>query len=284
VLNLKTLYLPVLLVLKEKVLYRLLALDLDGTLVDEGKPLPPHVIEALQEVAKKGVTIAIVTGRMHRAALPYAKALNLSMPLISYQGAMVRHTVTDEIIYHQPLPFALAREFIVEMQQRKHHINLYLNDNLYVAESTLEVKAYEFIAGVTAEVVGDLLEFIDQKQEPPTKVLAITDAKIAPELYEEMHARFNPQLYITRSYATFTEALNPLCSKGKALAALAKSMGISSAETIAVGDNLNDLPMLEWAGLGVAVANADKALKPHAGYITTKRVSEGVLEVIEKFL
>jgi hypothetical protein len=265
-------------------LYRLLALDLDGTLVDEGRPLLPHVIEALQQVAKKGITVAIVTGRMHRAALPYAKALNLSIPLISYQGAMVRHTVTDEIIYHQPLPFALAREFISEIQKCDYHINLYLNDNLYVAKATPEVKAYEFITGVTAEIVGNLLQFIDDKQEPPTKVLAITDAKIAPELYAEMHARFNPDLYITRSYATFTEALNPLCSKGKALAELAKSMGISAKETIAIGDNLNDLPMIEWAGLGVAVANADKALKPHADYITEKRVSDGVLEVIEKFL
>jgi Cof subfamily protein (haloacid dehalogenase superfamily) len=265
-------------------LYKLLALDLDGTLVDEGKPIPPHVITALQEVTEKGVTVAIVTGRMHRSALPYAKALNLSVPLISYQGAMVRHSVTDEIIYHQPLDFAPGREFLAEMQRRNYHVNLYLNDQLYIKERTVEIQAYEYIAGVTAEVVGDLLEFIDQKNVPPTKLLAITDVAVAKPLYEEMSARFSPRLYITRSYPTFTEALNPQCSKGKALAALAKRLDIAPEETIAIGDNLNDLTMTEWAGLGVAVANAAKELKAQVDYVTNARVSEGVLEVVQKFI
>lgn len=262
----------------------MLALDVDGTLVTDDLVITDKVKTAIAAAVERGVIVTLATGRMFRSARQFSDELHLSAPLICYQGAMVRHSGTGETIFHQPVPFELARQFIELAQQRNIHINAYVDDHIYVAELTEEAKYYSALARVPAEVVGNLLDFIDRPEKAPTKLVLVTDPAKTLEVVNEFQAAFGHSLYVTRSHARFTEAVHSECSKGVALKALAKSLDIPIEQVIGVGDNLNDLPMLEAAGFSVAVANSFPGVKEKADYVTEGAVGDGVAEVINKFI
>ncbi len=264
--------------------YKLLALDLDGTLISDDLVITPEAKAAIAAAVERGVTVTLATGRMFRSAVQFARELELSAPLICYQGAMVRHSTTGETIYHLPLPFEMAREAIAWVQERGYHANAYVDDNIYVAEMNEAAQYYSALARVPAEVVGDLLRFVDRPERAPTKLVVVTKEAETPQVLAEMQARFSGPLYVTRSHARFTEAVHPDCSKGAALAALAHSLNIPREQVMAIGDNLNDLPMLEYAGLSVAVANAAPQVKAVSGYVASLPIAAGVVESIQRFI
>ncbi len=264
--------------------YKLLALDLDGTLIRDDLIITDEAKAAIWAAEQRGVVVTLATGRMFRSAVQFARELNLSVPLICYQGAMVRHSTTGETIYHLPIPYELARQFIALCHQKGYHVQAYVDDNIYVPVMNDEARYYCELARVQAEEVGDLLGFIDRPERSPTKLVVITDEQRNPTVLAEMQAAFEGPLYVTRSHPRFTEAVNPQCSKGVALAALAASLDIPREQVMAIGDNLNDLPMLEYAGLSVAVANAGSTVKAKVGYVTTGEVAQGVVEAINRFI
>lgn len=264
--------------------YKLLALDVDGTLVTDTLVITGPVKKAVAAAIERGVVVTLATGRMFRSAVQFADELNLSAPLICYQGAMVKHSRTGETIFHQPVPLDLARQFIELTQKRGLHVNAYVDDHIYVAEMNDEAKYYSNLARVPAEVIGDLLNFIDRPERAPTKLVIVTDEDKTLEVVNEFQAAFGHALYVTRSHARFTEAVHPDCNKGVALRALAKSLDIPVEKTIGIGDNLNDLPMLEMAGFSVAVANSTPGVKEKAGFVTEGAVGDGVVEAINRFI
>jgi Cof subfamily protein (haloacid dehalogenase superfamily) len=264
--------------------YKLLALDLDGTLITDNLVITGAAKQAIAQAVEQGVVVTLATGRMFRSALLFAEELNLAAPLICYQGAMVRHSRTAETIFHQPLPYELARQFIELTQARGLHVNAYVDDHIYVAEMNEAARYYSNLARVPAEAVGNLLNFIDRPEKAPTKLVIVTDEAKTLAVLEEFQAAFGGALYVTRSHARFTEAVHPQCSKGVALRALARSLDIPIEKVIAIGDNLNDLPMLEAAGLSIAVANAGPVVKAKADFVTQGAVAEGVVEAINRFI
>lgn len=263
---------------------KLLALDLDGTLFQDDLIITKEAKNAIKAAGDKGVVVTLATGRMFRSALPFAQQLGLTAPLICYQGAMVRNPVTNETLFHRPIPLELARQFIGEVQKRHLHVHTYVNDHLYVAAMTEEAQFYSRLAGVEAELVGNLLDFTDRPEREPTKLVITTQPDFALGLVDEFQAIFGEKLYVTRSHARLVEAVNPACSKGVALEALARALDIPQKQVMAVGDNLNDLPMFDYAGVKVAVANAAPGIKEKADYVTQGAVAAGVVEAIERFI
>lgn len=264
--------------------YKLLALDVDGTLVTDTLVITEAAKKAIAAAMERGVIVTLATGRMFRSALQFAQELHLDAPLICYQGALVRHSRTGKTIFHQPVPFELAREFIELAQQRNLHVNAYVDDHIYVAAMTEEAKYYSDLARVPAEVVGNLLNFIDRPERAPTKLVIVTDEDKTQAVVNEFEGAFGKSLYVTRSHARFTEAVHPECSKGVALVALARSLDIPIEQVMAIGDNLNDLPMLDAAGFSVAVANSAAGVKEKANFVTEGAVAEGVVEAINRFI
>ncbi len=264
--------------------YRLLALDLDGTLIRHDLVIAPALKIALAAVQAQGIKIAVATGRMHRSAAMLARELGLSGPLISYQGAMIRDITTDEMYYHNPIPRELANQVVAEAVRRNYHIHIYANDEIYVAEMDAESLEYGRLNRHDPLAVGDLVKFMAREDISPTKALIITDPEATTRLLGEMQAEFGDRLYITRSYPTFTDAVNISSSKGAALSALAQRLDIPREQVMAIGDNHNDVPMLEWAGFGVAVANASETAKAAADYVARREFWEGVIETLEKFV
>lgn len=264
--------------------YKLVALDLDGTLITDDLIITDEAKAAIRAAVAQGVVVTLATGRMFRSAEMFARELGLEVPLICYQGAMVKHSGTKETIYHQPVALDLARRFVSLAQANDYHVQAYVDDRILVPVMNEPARYYSNLARVPAEVVGDLLGYLDRPERAPTKLVIITGPEQTLTVVNQMQAAFGDTLYVTRSHPRFTEGVNPVCNKGVALLALAQSLDIPREQVLAVGDNLNDLPMLEAAGFSVAVANASPVVKEKAGYVTQGEVAAGVVEALNRFI
>lgn len=261
--------------------YKMIAIDLDDTLLTPDLKISPKNKAYIQRAKDAGIHVTLATGRMFCSALPYAKELELNLPIVTYQGALVKEAVTGEVLIHRPVPLDLAREVLTWGTERGYHINLYVNDNLYVEKVTPEAEAYQKISGIPAQPVGDLQKFL---QEEPTKILFVGGTQELDALKEEMEAHFGPKLHITKSKPHFLEFSHPEATKGHALDALAKRWGLTADQVIAIGDAPNDLEMLAYAGLGAVMGNAAEDVKAQADYVTGTNQADGVAQVIAKYI
>lgn len=265
--------------------YRLLAVDLDDTLLNRRLEISPGNREALRVAREAGVKVTLATGRMYQAALPYARQLDIEEPLITYMGALVKHAGTGETLFHRPVPLEQALEIVGRVASKYgYHINVYLDDELFVARPTQEGERYAALSGVSLQVVGDLAEFLRGRGEDPTKVLVIAQENLLDSLAEEMRPVFGHLLHITKSKPHFLEFSHTLANKGDALAAVAKGYGLQREQIIAVGDAYNDLEMIDYAGLGAVVANAREEIRARADFVTLSNEEDGVAAVIRKYI
>jgi len=261
--------------------FRLLAIDLDDTLLDSRCCISPRAKNAIKEARAKGVFVTLATGRMFRSALPYARELQIDVPLITYQGALVMTSVTKEMLYHRSIPLALARQVVQEGIKEKLSINVYIDDTLYVARITPEIKAYTEIANVPAVEVGSLAAFLNRD---PTKILLLGDERRLQEIWDSSAHRFGDALYITKSKGNYLEFTHPLATKGEGLKAVARHLHIKKEEILVFGDSYNDLELFKYAGYAVAMGNARNEIKQRADYVTKANNEDGVAEAIEKLV
>lgn len=261
--------------------FKLIAVDLDDTLLPEDLRLTDRVKKTIAAVRDAGVQFTLSTGRMYRSAVPYARELGIDIPLITYQGALVKNSLSGEVLLYRPLSLQYAREIVARVHQLGYHLNGYLDDRLLVEHDTPEGRRYSRISGVKAEVVGDFLEFF---KRDPIKMLAISEEPLLDELSAELVPLYEGKVHIAKSKPFFLEFSHPKATKGEALSCLAGRFGINRDEIMAIGDSYNDLEMLDYAGLGVVVANAREDIKQRADYVTTAPYSDGVVEALEKFV
>ncbi|WP_199247740.1 Cof-type HAD-IIB family hydrolase [[Phormidium] sp. ETS-05] len=268
---------------------KLLVLDIDGTIAGESNQISGEVKEAIAAVRKRGVPVAIATGRMYQSAFRFYQDVGSNLPLIAYQGAYIKDPTDEKIHWHQPVAADIARELLECFQEleitREISLNYYSNDQLYVRELTPGVRAYGNRTGVTPMTISDMHAFA--AKSAPTKILALSeDASAIDRLFLELRQRFTPdQLYITKSHTHFVEALHPMVNKGVAVRYLAEEvLGITAAEVMAIGDNYNDLEMLEYAGLSVAMGNAPEAVQAKAHWVAPSVEAHGAAAAIAEFL
>ncbi|MGH3021619.1 MAG: HAD family hydrolase [Gaiellaceae bacterium] len=258
-----------------------LACDLDRTLIWEDGLLRPRTREAIARAQAAGLRVIVVTGRMFRSVRPYLEEAGLDDPVICYQGAVVAEPETGRFLRHEPIPLELAREAIAALQDEEFHVNCYVGDELYVAEVTPEAERYASFQRLPLHPVGDLLEWLS---EPPTKLVTIEDSTVLDGLEARLKARFDGRLYISKSLPYFLELASPEVTKASGLAFLAEHLGFTAERTVAFGDGENDVELLEWAGFGVAVANAHERVLAVADWVCPSAAEEGVAQVIEAYL
>jgi len=261
--------------------FKLIAVDLDDTLLNDKLQISSRTRHALQKAVELGSVVTIATGRMYRSAAPIARDLGIEIPIITYQGALVKNACSGEVLIHRPVPLGLARTVLAEGYQKKVHMNVYLDDTLYVDSISPEGMRYAELAGVEMFPVGNLLEFV---RRDPAKILYIAAPRVLDRLREEMREALGDRLYITKSKPNYLEFMHPEATKGHALRALAEKFGISRDEIMALGDSYNDLDMLRFAGMGIAMGNAPAEVKREADYVTGTNNNDGVAEAIEKFV
>jgi hypothetical protein len=261
--------------------FKLLALDLDDSLLNEDFRISEENRCALRRAAKSGVLVTLATGRMFRSAVPFARELEIDLPLITYHGALIRTADGEKTLYHQPIPLDLAKEVAAIGRDGGYHVNAYIDDELFVAEENEFSQYYQWIAQVKVTTVGDLASFLET---PPTKLTIINRDGKLDALKNELIMRFSRELSITVSRPHFLEITDKLATKGQALKFLADLHNIPREQVAAVGDSYNDLDMLIYAGTGVAVANARDEVKAVADVITSSNVDHGVAAFIKRYL
>jgi Cof subfamily protein (haloacid dehalogenase superfamily) len=225
--------------------------------------------------------VIVVTGRMYRSVRPYLEQAGLDDPVVCYQGAVVADPATGRFLRHVPIPRPVALEAMEAVIAAGFHLNCYVDDELYVAEETPEARAYADFQGLEIHVVGDLRDWL---AADPTKLVAVGEPKALDALEAKLKPIFAGRLFISKSLPYFLEFAHPDVSKGSGLAFVAEHLGFTAAETVACGDGENDRELLDWAGFGVAVANAHDDILARADLVVPSVEEEGVAALLEAYL
>ena len=264
--------------------YKMVALDLDETLLNAEFKISSRNQEAIRLVVEKGVLVTIATGRMYRSAVRYARELKMDLPLILYHGAMIREAVSGEMIRYSPVPMELALEILQFTAEENYHVNLYIDDRLYVHTETDESRFYQTIAPIPVEPVGDLRAFLTQKGVMPAKLSIINRDGRMEGLQHYLEEKYAGRLTVLQSRPHFLEITSMEATKGQALKYLGNMRNIEVKDIVAIGDSYNDIDMLRFAGMGVAMANAPAAVKAAADFITDSNVDDGVATFLERYI
>ncbi|MEA5569045.1 HAD family hydrolase [Anabaena sp. UHCC 0399] len=267
---------------------KLLVVDIDGTISGESNTVSQAVKQAIAAVQAKGIPVAIATGRMYRSALRFHQDVNSTLPLMAYQGAWIQDPASQKIHQHSPVARDIAEQLLDYFEQPALRsllsVHFYINDQLYVRELTPETQTYAARSGITPIAVGDLRQTLSNE---PTKILALCDdISVITDLLGNLRRQYTPaELYMTTSVATFFEATNAVVNKGNAVRYLAEEiLGLQSHNVMTIGDNFNDLEMLEYAGIGVAMGNAPDGVQAIADWVAPSVEVDGAATAIEKFL
>ncbi|MEY2913178.1 MAG: hypothetical protein RLZZ184_2487 [Cyanobacteriota bacterium] len=267
---------------------KLLVLDIDGTITGHSNTLSVTVKEVIAAVQAKGIKVTIATGRMYCSALRFHREIGSTLPLIAYQGAWIQDPGNGKIHRHLPVSREITQQLLEYFEQPDWRsllsVHFYINDQLYVREITKETDNYQQRCGVTAIPVGDLRQLLDHE---PTKILALSeDANLTQQLLADLRFRYKPtDLYLTTSVPTFLEAANTHVNKGHAVRYLAEEMlGLESHHVMTIGDNFNDVEMLSYAGISVAMGNAPPEVQAIANWVAPSIELDGAAVAIEKFL
>lgn len=272
----------------EKKDIQLLVLDIDGTIAGETNQIREPVKQAIKAAQAKGVQVAIATGRMYRSALRFHQDIGSQLPLIVYQGAWIQDPASQKILRHLPVSRKMALQLLDYFEQPELRsllsVHFYINDQLYVRQITRETEIYAERSEIEPIAVGDLRQVLDNE---PTKILALSDnTEVIERLLGTLRQQYTPaELYLTTSVASLFEATHPSVNKGTAVRYLAEEMlGLQASNVMTVGDNFNDVEMLEYAGVGVAMGNAPTPVQAIASWVAPSVEEDGAAVAIEKFI
>ncbi len=262
-------------------MYRLLAIDLDGTLLTPQKIITPRTYQALRQAISAGVTIVIATGQTLSVLQNVCADLPLSAPQIIENGAIIADIHSGDILHERLIP----PEHILPVLDELRNFGLYRAyhtlHRVYVDRNTPRARNWYRPPVLPAVEVEDVASLYPLSC---IKVVGIGEANTLREKRRELERIFAEQLYVTQSSFDILEFLHPEVSKGNALRIIAADLNIMPEEIVAFGDNHNDIGMLRLAGLGVAMGNAHEEVKAAADYVTRSNAEDGVAVVIEEMI
>lgn len=269
-----------------KINYPLIVSDFDGTLVKKDGTIDEKNKKAIAEYIAVGGKFAISTGRMPAGILARTKELGLQGMVCCCQGAIIVDIESNEVISQGRIPLDTTIEICKKMEAMDLHIHVYDLWDYYCNKDDEALKFYEKAVKSKAKIVADkpLSVFVKEENLASYKVLAMVPAEENEKVLKELSAENFKDCELTKSDAYLVEVVNKNYSKGTAVEFLAKYYNVPIEKTIAVGDQRNDLPMIKKVGLGIAVKNADDALKEAADYVCAYTNEEGAIgEIIEEF-
>lgn len=265
--------------------YKLLVLDLDGTLTNSQKIITEHTRKTLIEAQKNGVKIVLASGRPTYGVAPLADQLELNTYegyILSYNGGEIIDWKTGKLMYKnlldpEVLPYlyqcAKDNNFAIVTYENEYVLTEHPHDEYVLKEALLNVmkikKVDNFLKAVT---------------HPIAKCLIVGEPTRLAVLEKEMHEQLKDRMGVFRSEPYFLELVPKGIDKARSLSVLLKEIGLTKDEMIAIGDGFNDLSMIQYAGLGVAMSNAQPIVRENADYITLSNDEDGVAHVVEKFL
>ncbi len=265
--------------------YKMIVLDLDGTLTNEKKEITPKTYDALMKAQELGVKVVLASGRPTFGIMPLAIQLHLADHdgyILAYNGGKIISCHTGETIYNKVLAPELVPILYNEAKAAGMEILTYQGEGIAATRKKDKYVLHEaFINKMPVEQYDD---FPLQVEFPINKCLIVGDPKPLHQLELRLATKMQGRILVYRSSGFFLECVPIGIEKSQSLARLIASLGITRQEMIAIGDGYNDKGMIEYAGLGVAMANASTEVQDAADYITYSNEEDGVAHVIEKFI
>jgi len=269
---------------------KMIVTDMDYTLLNKEKKISEGNKKALKAAMEAGVHVVLATGRLFSSATVYAKELDIRTPIIASNGAIIAESDLSEIYYEKTLPYEAGVEMIRLCKERDLFCHLYTKDGIYT-EKIVNISAryaqwndkLDDENKINIIVVPNLYETMKLEQKHVLKAVVVDkdDAKL-----EEIRREINKTgiVNVSQSLPDNIEVMDKEVSKGNSVAFLANMYGIHQEEIMAIGDNENDLSMIKYAGLGVAVGNAEQCVIDQAQHVTGDYDKDGVAQVIQKFV
>ena len=264
---------------------RLIALDIDGTLVGDDLRIGDRTRSAIAEAVRRGIAVSLVTGRMATSALPFAEALRLTDPIVAQQGALVRSMPAPgskrpgRLLYHRSLKSEVAVEIVRWCLKRDLTPHFNYLEWMIVASDEARLDEFRLFVGDRLRIVPDI---VARAHGPVTKVVAIGEDVHSLDVLDEGRAHFAGRSEVTLSHPRFLEFLAPRVSKGMGVRWLARRAGVPLGQCLAIGDQYNDLEMISEVGHGVAMPSAPEAVKAAARYLALPVKEEGAAQMIER--
>ena len=265
---------------------KLLFVDLDETLLTSDKTVSPQDMTAINEMISAGHKVIINSGRPLYSILGIAEKIDFlreGFYISSFNGGLIYDPVKKERLVSRSVDKDICRYFFDEARKAGIHCHTYTENNVVSERATKEFEFYTNRIHMPGIVVDDFSEVVD---EPPKMILISLDGKEVLEKFRIEHEEFaKGRLYTTFSDARLLEYSNLLANKGEAIKYMCEYLNVSIEDTVAAGDEENDIPMIKVAGVGCAMKNATEATKECADYITDRTNNEGgISEIIYKFI
>lgn len=259
----------------------MIAIDLDGTLLDSQKRLHPETVRVIAEVKRRGIMVTIATGRTLGSARPYAEKLGIELPLITYNGAHIAAITGRQTIEKTVMPMELAGAMIGELEHAGCYVKLYGDDHLYVQERTRETVDFSRRFGVPFTAVGKYK--LAGLPVNPLKVTVIERTGLIDQAWRILQT-WKDKFTISRDGEYGIEIMAKMVNKGAALEKLCGLLAVSLEDVMAIGNEGNDVEMIARAGVGVAMGNAYDELKSLAALVTGTNDDLGVAHVLRKYI
>lgn len=264
--------------------YKLIVSDLDDTLLNDELLVSDKNKRSIADYIAAGGVFTVATGRMTKPMLDICKDLNLTGEAISYQGAVITDTSSGATVEEIGIPTAVASEVCRYLDKLNVYYQVYEGSEIHIKRLTHWSELYKKFCDCPFIEHGDnLLEYIKDKGLALVKIMLMEDPAYIEGHIRELTGVFGEELLVNTSKKWLIEMVNKKINKGTAVAGIAGRLGILREEVICIGDSSNDLSMIEYAGLGVAVRNGDPKLKQLADYVCPSNNEDGVAHVIYKF-
>ncbi|NLB80452.1 MAG: HAD family phosphatase [Clostridiaceae bacterium] len=261
--------------------YKLIATDVDGTLLNSNSVLTQATIQGMKDVVDKGVLFTISTGRPAAGVAKFADILDKDMPFIIFNGAVVVMSKSGHVLYRCGLDMHLVKKIIDFGKALNTTMVIWSESNLYAFELNERVLKYKSISGVDPILIKDIDEL---KDETIIKILWNDETEKISEFQVDMQKKMGKEVNCHTSRPYYLEFVSLGASKAIALQKIEEKFGIKPDETIAIGDGYNDISMLQYAGLGVAMGNAPSEIKEIADITAPTNDNDGVLYIIKKYI
>lgn len=260
--------------------FKLLALDVDGTLVDHTLEITPANLAALKHALEAGIKVVLATGRMFRSAMRYVEEIGTPSPVVCYQGAVIRQP-DGTLVREWALSPEAARTSVTLSRELGLHVNLYQDDNFYVEKLGWGAERYASVAQVEPRLVDDLMTIADGGS---TKVVFVDQHERLRQLEERVRVAFEPASRITFSMPEFLEVIDAGVSKAAALRHVCEMYGIRADEVVAAGDAQNDRELFAYSGLAVAPQSAAAEVREAADVLVAPPGEDGIAELVDRLL
>lgn len=266
--------------------YQLVVLDLDGTMLSSEGELTATVRRSIAAVQAQGIKVTLATGRRLCRTLPWAQTLNIDVPFVVHNGAVVVEPDSGAIVYQQGIALPAAKEILNELQQLKIPYLVYRGEDQ--GEIGLLLSQFAQHRSEFLTYIDDQVQIVDELvlESDPIKIAVLAAEHRLKPLLDDWHRRYssaaNLIVYQSDNYVG-VDFIGSGCSKKSGIGYVLKQLNLDFDDVLAVGDDFNDLTLIEAAGFGVAMENAPVPVKRAADYVAPSNDEDGVVHVLQEF-